>query len=498
MRDRERKIYGLTIRIGRALTTKTAALVEEPLKAGKSILLIGPPGVGKTSAIRNLCKVLSEECKKRVIIVDTSNEIAGPGWVPHPSTGHTLENMLKDRVLRDLLGSVNDVILGDYKADVMGYNKKTILERVDASCFDVIVEMATRNRWRIHYSANEAVDAILAGFPPAAEVRYLDEDGKMVVERADKFKYNDFAPVNTAEPKLAVHETELFVPSEKKLQSNLETSSNGTTNADNDVVFVPLQPLCRPNNVENPRNSKTLSEADRILNASSNSEILQANSNASKEELKECFKTVYQKVLKTENADKSVERARSRVQNAYKQLLSSSIDLKSPSQSLDNARLQEAQRILNASSDWEVLQANSTESKEELKECFKIVNAKVEKVPGENRAVQKARTRLQTVYEQRLAKIRKKKKAMKKPANVLALQEAERILNATSELDILKIGSYHTLTQLRRRLNMIRKTLRNVPGDDETITKARRYLDAAYKRVLAFHKKTIKASDCCL
>lgn len=77
--------------------------------------------------------------------------------------GHSLERMIKDRVLRELVGGVNNVTIGDVKAKELGKDKKTVLERVDDSCFDVIVEMAGQTRWRIHYNANKAVDAILKG-----------------------------------------------------------------------------------------------------------------------------------------------------------------------------------------------------------------------------------------------------------------------------------------------------------------------------------------------
>eukprot|EP00210_Caulerpa_lentillifera_P003671 g3505.t1 len=375
IRDREDKIYGLTIRIGRALTTKTAALVEEPLKAGKSILLIGPPGVGKTSAIRNFCRVLSEECKKRVMIVDTSNEIAGPGRTPHKATGacrrmqvkhrldqhnvmveavqnhtpevivideigtstspqttcsisinagkkeecqaarsisrrgvqlvatthgmtfffqscsihvnvlgHTLENMLKDRILRELVGGVNNVIIGDDRAMQLGSDKKTILERVDASCFDVIVEMSARTRWRIHYNANQAVDAILSEFPPQAEIRYLDENGHMVVK-----------------------EEELINPDE--LPSPDDTTEEARRKRA--LIWTKIKPIL---------SVLIRNEANRILNSKSDLDILQAKSGANTKELKKCFVTLMEKLKLTQSNDAYVRMARARLLEAYNRL----------------------------------------------------------------------------------------------------------------------------------------------------------------------------------
>eukprot|EP00210_Caulerpa_lentillifera_P003668 g3502.t1 len=332
----------------------TASIVEKPLKAGKSILLIGPPGVGKTSAIRNFCQVLSEECKKRVMIIDTTNEIAGTGWIPHHAIGtcrrmqvkdrsyqhnvmveavqnhmpevivideigesgsytllcaffnkgkreechaarsiaqrgvqllatthgHSLETMVKDLVLRELVGGINHVIIGDARAAVTRSNRKTILERMDASCFDVIVEMTTRDRWRIHYDANKAVDSILKRSSPGAEIRYLDKSGNVIVEKE------------------------------------------------------------KPKKEENVGQSEALAEAKRILKASTDLEVLQAKSGISREKLKECYGIVYQKVKKTDKEDLRVEKARARAQQTYCKMLLSYTKKESEDKAAESATQQ--------------------------------------------------------------------------------------------------------------------------------------------------------------
>ena len=86
LRNRKGSVIGLTCRIGRAVFG-TVSIIRDLLEHKKSILLLGRPGVGKTTAIREIARVLSDGMKKRVIIIDTSNEIAGDGDLPHPSIG---------------------------------------------------------------------------------------------------------------------------------------------------------------------------------------------------------------------------------------------------------------------------------------------------------------------------------------------------------------------------------------------------------------------------
>jgi stage III sporulation protein SpoIIIAA len=87
IRNRKGRIVGLTCRIGRAVYG-TIAIIQDIVESGKSVLLLGRPGVGKTTMLREVARVLADDLEKRVIIVDTSNEIAGDGDIPHPAIGH--------------------------------------------------------------------------------------------------------------------------------------------------------------------------------------------------------------------------------------------------------------------------------------------------------------------------------------------------------------------------------------------------------------------------
>ncbi|MEW5316833.1 MAG: hypothetical protein WDW38_008178 [Sanguina aurantia] len=233
MRNRGGRVVGLTCRVGRAIQG-SASLVEDLVRAGKSVLLLGRPGVGKTTAIREICRVLAGSCQKRVVIVDTSNEIAGDGDVPHPGIGEArrmqvpqphlqhrlmieavenhmpecivideigtaaeclaartiaqrgvqlvatahgneLENVIKNPLLSDLVGGIATVTLGDEAARKRGI-QKTILERASPPTFDVAVELMERNRWRVHLDVAAAVDAILQGGEAVGQIRERSPD----------------------------------------------------------------------------------------------------------------------------------------------------------------------------------------------------------------------------------------------------------------------------------------------------------------------------------
>ncbi len=244
--NRQGRIVGLTCRVGRAVFG-TIKVIEDLVQTGKSVMLLGRPGVGKTTMLREVARVLADDFKKRVIIVDTSNEIAGDGDIPHPAIGHarrmqvttptkqhavmieavenhmpevivideigtelealaartiaergvqlvgtahgnTLENLILNPTLSDLIGGIQSVTLGDEEAKRRG-TQKSILERTAPPTFDIIVEIQDRDRVAIHPEVAEAVDAILRGQPPATEIRWLDETGEVKIEKA--------VPVNT-------------------------------------------------------------------------------------------------------------------------------------------------------------------------------------------------------------------------------------------------------------------------------------------------------------
>jgi stage III sporulation protein SpoIIIAA len=239
IRNRLGTIVGLTLRVGRAVYG-TIDIIEDIIESGKSILILGRPGVGKTTLLREAARILAES--KRVIIVDTSNEIGGDGDVPHPAVGkarrmqvreptlqhevmieavenhnpevivideigrelealaartiaergvqligtahgNTLENLLLNPTLSDLVGGIEAVTLSDEEARRRG-TQKTVLERRAPPTFDVLIEIQNRDRFAIHMDTMAAVDALLRGFPLPAEIRMRDVDGQIKIEKA--------------------------------------------------------------------------------------------------------------------------------------------------------------------------------------------------------------------------------------------------------------------------------------------------------------------------
>jgi stage III sporulation protein SpoIIIAA len=236
IRNRKGRIIGLTCRVGRAVFG-TIRVIQDLIQTGKSVLLLGRPGVGKTTMLREVARVLADDLGKRVIIVDTSNEIAGDGNIPHPAIGHarrmqvktptmqhavmieavenhmpevivideigteleaqaartiaergvqlvgtahgnTLENLMLNPTLSDLIGGIQSVTLGDEEAKRRG-TQKSILERVSPPTFDIVVEIQDRDKVAIHPDVSQAVDALLRGQLVATEVRWLDEAGEV-------------------------------------------------------------------------------------------------------------------------------------------------------------------------------------------------------------------------------------------------------------------------------------------------------------------------------
>ncbi|MGI5835425.1 MAG: R3H domain-containing nucleic acid-binding protein [Chloroflexota bacterium] len=240
IRNRSGRIIGLTCRVGRAVFG-TIAVIRDIVESGKSLLLLGRPGVGKTTMLREVARVLADEFRKRVVIVDTSNEIAGDGDIPHPAIGrarrmqvvtpslqhavmieavenhmpevvvideigteleaaaartiaergvqlvgtahgNTLDNLMMNPTLSDLIGGIQSVTLGDEEARRRG-TQKSILERKAPPTFDVVVEIQDRDRVAVHASVADVVDSILRGNPIPPEVRYKGPDGQVHVER---------------------------------------------------------------------------------------------------------------------------------------------------------------------------------------------------------------------------------------------------------------------------------------------------------------------------
>ena len=236
LRNRRGQVVGLTCRVGRAVRG-TVALIRDVVEQGRSILILGRPGVGKTTLLREAARVLADELGKRVVVVDTSNEIAGDGDVPHQGIGRarrmqvartaaqhqvmieavenhmpevvvideigtaleaeaartiaergvqlvgtahgrTLDNLLVNPTLADLVGGIGAVTLGDEEARRRG-TQKTVLERKAPPTFDVLVEQESWRRVTVHHDVAAAVDDILRGHPPTAELRERDEAGQV-------------------------------------------------------------------------------------------------------------------------------------------------------------------------------------------------------------------------------------------------------------------------------------------------------------------------------
>ena len=233
IRNRQGKVVGLTCRIGRVVTG-TINCIKDICTQGKSILFLGPPGVGKTTKLREISRLVADELGKRVVVVDTSNEIAGDGDVPHPAVGsarrmqvaqpefqkdimieavenHTpevivvdeigteaeaqaartiaergvmliatahgnsLENLIKNPTLSDLVGGIQSVTLGDDEAKRRA-SQKTVLEREKQPTFDIVIEILDRNTLAVYKNASEAVDYILRGWPIRPELRKVDKE----------------------------------------------------------------------------------------------------------------------------------------------------------------------------------------------------------------------------------------------------------------------------------------------------------------------------------
>jgi len=236
IRNRSGKVVGLTCRIGRAVFG-TIDIIRDIVESGQSVLLLGRPGVGKTTMLREVARVLADDLGKRVIVVDTSNEIAGDGDIPHPGIGdarrmqvrtpteqhqvmiegvenhmpevivideigteleagaartiaergvqlvgtahgNTLDNLMLNPTLSDLVGGIQPVTLGDEEARRRG-TQKTVLERKAPPTFDVLVEIVERDSVIVHRNVAETVDAILRGHMVPPESRYRTESGEL-------------------------------------------------------------------------------------------------------------------------------------------------------------------------------------------------------------------------------------------------------------------------------------------------------------------------------
>src|SRR2546429_7280259 len=237
IRNRSGRIVGLTMRVGRAVTG-TGEIIRDIVVSGQSILLLGRPGIGKTTMLRECARLLADELRKRVVIVDTSDEIGGDGDIPHPGIGRarrmqvrtpmlqhavmieavenhmpevivideigteleaaaartiaergvqliatahgqTIENLLVNPTLNDLLGGIQSVTLSDEEARRRG-TQKSVLERKAPPTFDVLIEIQDRDRVAIHVPLTDVVDTALRGPMLTPKIRVRTREGRVI------------------------------------------------------------------------------------------------------------------------------------------------------------------------------------------------------------------------------------------------------------------------------------------------------------------------------
>ncbi|MGH7610326.1 MAG: R3H domain-containing nucleic acid-binding protein [Candidatus Dormibacteria bacterium] len=248
IRNRAGEIVGLTCRVGRAVTGRVD-IIRDIVVSGQSLLLLGKPGVGKTTMLREVARILAEESRKRVVVVDTSNEIAGDGDIPHPGIGrarrmqvarpelqhavmieavenhmpevivideigteleaaaartiaergvqlvgtahgNTLDNLLVNPTLNDLLGGIQTVTLSDEEARRRG-TQKSVLERMAPPTFDALVEIVDRRRVTVHMPLADVVDDALRGRPRPAQLREAHEGGRFSTRLVEPSPFDD-------------------------------------------------------------------------------------------------------------------------------------------------------------------------------------------------------------------------------------------------------------------------------------------------------------------
>lgn len=290
IRNRRGAVVGLTLRVGRAVYG-TIDIIQEIIESGKSILILGRPGVGKTTLLREAARILAET--RRVIIVDTSNEIGGDGDVPHPAVGrarrmqvrepmlqhevmieavenhnpevivideigrelealaartiaergvqligtahgNALENLLQNPTLSDLVGGIEAVTLSDEEARRRG-TQKTVLERRAPPTFDVLIEIQTRDQFSIHMDVTAAVDSFLRGYPLPAELRTRDAEGKIRIEKA--------ARVEDRNSSFNARNSSRAANSEAPIANSEQRTTNTEYRIPNPEASTPLQPI---------------------------------------------------------------------------------------------------------------------------------------------------------------------------------------------------------------------------------------------------------------
>ena len=295
IRNRSGEVVGLTCRIGRAVYG-TIAIIRDLVESGESLLLLGRPGVGKTTMLREIARVLADDLHRRVIVVDTSNEIAGDGDIPHPAIGrarrmqvatptaqhgvmieavenhmpevivideigteleagaartiaergvqligtahgNTLENLMMNPTLSDLIGGIQSVTLSDEEARRRG-TQKSILERKAPPTFSIMVELIGREEVAVHRDVAQTVDAILRGAPVRPEVRRRAPDGTLDIESPEELRRNPAQPPvrpTIAQSRGDASQDSVDLPGQRRflrhLRSSVRTTSRARTTA---------------------------------------------------------------------------------------------------------------------------------------------------------------------------------------------------------------------------------------------------------------------------
>ena len=282
IRNRKGDIIGLTCRVGRAIFG-TIAMIRDLVETGQSILMLGRPGVGKTTALREIARVLADDLNKRVVIIDSSNEIAGDGDIPHSAIGRArrmqvarpelqhqvmieavenhmpevivideigteleamaartiaergvqlvgtahgnqLENLIKNPTLSDLVGGIQSVTLGDEEARRRG-SQKSVLERKAPPTFELAVEMQERQKWVVHESVADTVDRLLRGQQPALQTRSVNEQGQVTItreiSRVPLEKRSPRGGQSSTSPTLRQHSAGQVLPFPNRLEADL-------------------------------------------------------------------------------------------------------------------------------------------------------------------------------------------------------------------------------------------------------------------------------------
>jgi stage III sporulation protein SpoIIIAA len=281
IRNRRGEIIGLTCRVGRAVYG-TVDIIRDMIESGRSLLLLGRPGTGKTTMLREAARVLADDLGKRVIVVDTSNEIAGDGDIPHPGIGRarrmqvpspelqhavmieavenhmpeviiideigtqaeslaartiaergvqligtahgtSLINLMMNPTLSDLVGGLQAVTLSDEEAKRRG-TQKTVLERKAPPAFDLLIEIVERNSLRVYSEVSEAVDQLLRGYEPNPELRTRTGEGTVEIKAAEPAR----AVASTRKPKSRKGPLKIFpyaISREKLERAIIETTA---------------------------------------------------------------------------------------------------------------------------------------------------------------------------------------------------------------------------------------------------------------------------------